>query len=401
MRLITSLALWLALPLAALASLGCSVGDDLAGAHAPTAHGVSKADGGGGPDGGGGNMAGPAGAGGIDGAQSGAGGSGAAGGLPSGSSGSAGGAGGAGGTGGAPQGLSTPPSCQGNTPGAGHDCGLAGSDDCCAVLPVPGGTFDRMNDPAYPATVSAFRLDKYPITVGRFRAFIAAGQGTQEAPPAPGSGANPYTGGRDTGWKPAWNAHLAADEAALRSALHCDAWEWNTWTQDPGDAERKPIVCVTYYELRAFCAWDGGFLPTEAQFNHAAVGGDEQRPYPWGSDESGVPLRAAYDCMGDGSPAQQCQPSDITEVGLFPLGVGRWGHLDLSGIAYNTTLDSLDDFFPQVPCNDCVRYDEGEGTMNWSGSGVAKLFKLKNDHRAGYPKTARYYFRSGRCARAL
>ncbi|EYF01064.1 formylglycine-generating enzyme family protein [Chondromyces apiculatus] len=297
---------------------------------------------------------------------------------------------------------STPRSCVSGAEGAGQNCGVTGDDDCCAVLEVPGGTFNRMNDPAYPATVSAFGLDKYPITVGRFRAFMEAGGGTQQQPPVPGSGANPYTHGRDTGWDPAWNAWLPADAGALMAALKCDIYgAWNTWSDAPGAREKKPIVCVTYYELRAFCAWDGGFLPTEAQFNHAAVGGSEQRPYPWGDDESGVPLRAGYDCLGDGSVSQNCKPGDITDVGKFPLGVGRWGHMDLSGIAYNTTIDSVDDYLPKVPCNDCVRYDNGTGTITWSGSWVAKLFKLKNDFRAGYGKDARRYYRSGRCARAL
>ncbi|AKT37247.1 uncharacterized protein CMC5_013780 [Chondromyces crocatus] len=294
------------------------------------------------------------------------------------------------------------PSCLSGASGAGRNCGRDGNDGCCDVLTVPGGSFDRMNDPAYPATVSSFRLDKYPITVGRFRAFIASGHGTQQNPPAAWSGANPYTNGLDTGWNPAWNGRLAASEAELMAALKCDPYgTWNTWTDVPGTLEKKPIVCVTYYELRAFCAWDGGFLPTEAQFSYAAVGGAEQRPYPWGDDESGVPLRAAYDCTADGSEPQNCKATDLTEVGVFPLGVGRWGHMDLSGNAYNTTLDSVDDYLPKVPCVDCVRYDEGISTITFSGSWVAKLFKLKNDFRAGYAKDARRYYRGGRCARAM
>jgi formylglycine-generating enzyme required for sulfatase activity len=282
------------------------------------------------------------------------------------------------------------------------NCGITGNDNCCAVLDVPGGTFNRMNDPAYPATVSSFRMDKYPITVGRFRDFIESGRATQQDPPTPGSGANPYTNGADTGWDPAWNAYLATDTAALKAALKCDPWDsWNTWTDVPGAREKKPIVCMTYYEIRAFCAWDGGFVPTAAQFNYAAVGGDQQRPYPWGADESGVPLRAAYDCRGDGSLAGDCKPTDITEVGMFPDGVGRWGHEDLSGIAYNLTIDGADNYTLQLPCYDCVRYDNSVGTIAWSGSWVAKLFKLKNDFRAVYAKDARRYYLSGRCARAL
>src|SRR5262245_17745957 len=44
-------------------------------------------------------------------------------------------------------------------------------ESCCAASNVPGGTFNRLNNSAFPATVSAFRLDTYEVVVGRFRAF--------------------------------------------------------------------------------------------------------------------------------------------------------------------------------------------------------------------------------------
>jgi hypothetical protein len=84
----------------------------------------------------------------------------------------------------------TAPSCKELT----AVCGPKGSDDCCKSFPVPGGTFSRgydgvlYNDASHPATVSDFKLDKYEVTVGRFRAFLNAGLGTQKTPPAEGSG---------------------------------------------------------------------------------------------------------------------------------------------------------------------------------------------------------------------
>ncbi|MCC6811546.1 MAG: hypothetical protein IT381_29215 [Deltaproteobacteria bacterium] len=43
--------------------------------------------------------------------------------------------------------------------------GSTGSTNALAKT-VPGGTFDRDNDPAYPATISTFDLDVHEVTVG-------------------------------------------------------------------------------------------------------------------------------------------------------------------------------------------------------------------------------------------
>jgi formylglycine-generating enzyme required for sulfatase activity len=39
---------------------------------------------------------------------------------------------------------------------------------------VTGGTFYRSNDADSEATIAGFRLDKYEVTVGRFRNFVDA-----------------------------------------------------------------------------------------------------------------------------------------------------------------------------------------------------------------------------------
>jgi formylglycine-generating enzyme required for sulfatase activity len=108
-------------------------------------------------------------------------------------------------------------------------------------LLVPGGTFYRSYDgvdftnKSYPATVSDFYLDKYEITVGRFRAFVNAGMGTQASPPAAGAGAHPGITG--SGWDSTRNTNLSANTAALTTALKCDA-TYPTWTDTAGGNER-------------------------------------------------------------------------------------------------------------------------------------------------------------------
>ena len=208
--------------------------------------------------------------------------------------------------------------CNGH-PGAGDDCQ---GESCCTRIDVPGGTFDLPRDDrsvARGVRVAGFTLDKYEATVGRFRAWVDAGH------PLPEDGAllYRYDDGREVRWS---RAQKVQPEMA--------GWQrYDTWS---GGDERRPKNFVTWATALAFCAYAGGRLPTEAEWKYAAVGGDEQRPYPWGS-AAPTPARAVYNCSGDGKP--DCALSDILPVGSRPDGAGRWGHADLAGSMFEWTLE--------------------------------------------------------------
>jgi formylglycine-generating enzyme required for sulfatase activity len=174
-------------------------------------------------------------------------------------------------------------------------------------------------------TVSAFSLDKYEVTVGRFRRFLKA-YDTSNTPPPLDSGAHPNISG--TGWQAAWNANMPADSAAFKSSLKCDS-SYQTWADEAGNTETYPINCVNWYQAFAFCIWDGGRLPTEAEWEYAAAGGDQNLLYPWGSSPApACSLANYYDCVGHTTP-----------VGSHVSGKGRWGHLDLAGNVYEWVFD--------------------------------------------------------------
>jgi formylglycine-generating enzyme len=261
--------------------------------------------------------------------------------------------------------VSPPASCVGLP----ATCGASGNDDCCDSPAIPTGSYDRSYDVAddthsgdtsAPATISDLRLDKYEVTVGRFRAFVAAGMGTQASPPPAGAGAHPRIPG--SGWDASWNTFLPENTTALLARIGCLPFTRATWTDMRAANEHRPMNCISWYLAMAFCAWDGGFLPTEAEWNYAAAGGDQQRAYPWSNPAGSRSIEPSYasygdgqlNCLGDGMP--DCTVGDLVAVGSKPSGDGRWGQSDLAGNVWEWNLDTYSPTYT-TPCMDCVCFD--------------------------------------------
>lgn len=239
-----------------------------------------------------------------------------------------------------------------------QECGASSHDDCCSTaVKIAGTSFTRSNDAATdgmfsggaPATISDFYLDKYEVTVGRFREFVREGFGIQANAPAPTSGL--HTAVTGSGWDSAWNSSLAANTDALKVALKCGSGQ--TWTDVQGANENLPINCVTWYEAFAFCIWDGGYLPTEAEWNFAAAGGSEQRAYPW----SVPPGTLSLDCSFANYTTACTSSGGVFRVGTKSTpGDGRWQHADLAGNVAEFVLDwhRMATYTTVSPCNDCA-----------------------------------------------
>jgi formylglycine-generating enzyme required for sulfatase activity len=190
---------------------------------------------------------------------------------------------------------------------------------------------------------------------------------------APAVGAGARAGAANSGWQRAFDDELPVDQAELERALGCNTSPTDpraTWGSPDNDA--RPINCVLWGMAFAFCIWDGGRLPTEAEWNYAAAGGDEQRVQVWSKPPTAGEATSEHAYFGC-DVNNTCEPP--MRVGSFPLGAGKWGHMDLGANVSEWMLDRIEYQQPtryKNPCNDCVDVIEGSTRAIRGGNFTSK-----------------------------
>jgi formylglycine-generating enzyme required for sulfatase activity len=180
---------------------------------------------------------------------------------------------------------------------------------------IPGGSF-VFGSPLYApypvnttperfALMSRFWLDKTEVTVGRWRTVMGKGFQSPDFSPFDNNG-------------------------PLEPKDPIDAWSHCTFSRTAQAAgeprEDHPLNCVSLTAARAFCRFEGGDLPTEAQWQYAAT-------------KAGRPVEIDDFCAGSGvadaclltvnNPVAVTDPSlagDTTPLGVRGLGgnLGEW-----------------------------------------------------------------------------
>jgi formylglycine-generating enzyme required for sulfatase activity len=182
-----------------------------------------------------------------------------------------------------------------------------------------------------------------------------------------------------------WNANLRCGNAA-------------TWGPTTDANDDRPINCVTWYEAYAFCIWDKGFLPSEAEWNYAAADGAEQRLYPWGSADPTIDY-AIYGCLYP--QATSCQDESSGNIANFGPDLGRspFGMWNLAGNVSEWVLDVYGDY--PVPCADCAALSGAAAQRVFRGGsfdrGPTDMF---TSARVGADPSSRLPDVGFRCARA-
>jgi len=167
--------------------------------------------------------------------------------------------------------------------------------------------------PAFEADVAPFLLDRSPVTVARFRAFVdSTGFVTQAEAFGDGAAMDPSTG--------QWALLPGAE------------WRAPFGPGQPAAEADHPVTQVAYTDAEAFCAWAGGRLPTEVEWEHAARGAvDDRSPYAWGDDlnEGGRPnantWTGSFPGNDTGADGYAGGTNPVGRFGETPLGLTDMG----------------------------------------------------------------------------
>jgi len=155
------------------------------------------------------------------------------------------------------------------------------------------GTGDRDEHPQHFVAVRRFEMLQSEVTVGQYAACVDDGV------------CEPWPDSEEVPARCSW------DEEGL---------------------DDHPMNCLDWEMAGTFCAWAGGSLPSEAQWEFAARSRGQDVTYPWGDAEPSCDLLQMHeeDCCGLGTTCPACS---------FPAGSTEQGICDLSGNIFEWTED--------------------------------------------------------------
>jgi ergothioneine biosynthesis protein EgtB len=229
--------------------------------------------------------------------------------------------------------------------------------------------------------VDAFTMDATPVRNREFLEFVTAGGYTRRE----------LWGDDDWAWRE--GRRMVHPHMWRRSER---GWAQQTLFEDvPLEEVDDWPVSVSWAEARAYCAWRGSRLPTEAEWQCAAHGqpGGGLRSYPWGED----PPSARHGNFG----LRHWSP---LPVGRFPEGASAWGALDMMGNGWewtDTLFGPLPGFTPYIRTYPGYSADffDGRHYVLRGASWATDQTLIRNSFRNWFQPHYPYVFAKFRCVR--
>jgi formylglycine-generating enzyme required for sulfatase activity len=211
--------------------------------------------------------------------------------------------------------------------------------------PIPAGTFemgaengDTDESPRHTVSLSGYKIDKFEVTKTQYDSCVTRGACTP--------------------------AH--DDDGA------CEMWTGsefkNVRVTGTARGARLPVVCVTWFQAQQYCRSIGKNLPTEAQWEYAALAGRDA-DYSWGNQRPDA--------------AHCTQPSENMPKPVGSFAQNPWGLYDMTGNVWEWVQDHYQpDYYSASEPADPQGPDVGQYRVIRGGGwySTARQLRIKNRH---------------------
>jgi eukaryotic-like serine/threonine-protein kinase len=152
--------------------------------------------------------------------------------------------------------------------------------------------------------------------------------------------------------------------------------------------DNYPALNITWDYARKYCAWVGGRLPTEAEWEKAARGIDG-RIYPWGNE------------ISDGRRANFAGNVGTTPVDAYPAGASPYGALDMAGNAWEWVADWYGKtYYSSSPKENPTGPSSGTSRVLRGGAFYSSGGAIRAPDRSESDPNSEWDYRGFRCVRS-
>ncbi|MFZ6028392.1 MAG: SUMF1/EgtB/PvdO family nonheme iron enzyme [Chloroflexota bacterium] len=160
------------------------------------------------------------------------------------------------------------------------------------------------------------------------------------------------------------------------------------WTPDDGYADH-PINETTWFAARAYCAWRGVRLPTEAEWEKAARG-DDGRTYPWGEETPTCEMANFAGCFYDSVP-----------VDSYPQSVSPYGAYNMAGNVMEWVADWYVRHYDADDSEDPTGPENGDFRIFRGGAWFTAATQVRTTYRFAKLPVLTFQANGFRCARDI